>query len=473
MLNDAGRVSNVARMLVAALVVGSAGSAALWADETPLAGAKSVDLVAPIDWSRFHPMPELPEEQTEELSQAAAVLLNCMRYNMAWAERSFKQDEHQRRYLLTKLSEHGIRPATSAGYSAAVVLKTGAFDADRVGVSRDEAIKRTVKLIRGAAATHKANRHDGDGWGDQWQSALWAAQCGFGGWLLWQDLDAPAQRQLVAMVQHEANRFIAEDYVVPYWDGKDGNTKAEENSWNSMILNVAVAMMPGHTHARQWKAACSELMISSYAREQDWRENEAIVDGRRVKDWLDGYNVRADGAVMNHNMLHPDYMVAISMNFWGLTTHSLAGRTVPESWDFNGAMIYRTCVSQAWKSPPHAKPGGTIYRVGEADVYYPGGLDWSTEDVSLFYLMDVYARLFDWHDGAADWMRLRAAKMLAMQQRHDDRRMFAAGEYDTYGGAEQWIAWCLADAYLPLWLSTQQTAAGRSALAVKGNWLAR
>ncbi len=472
MLSHTGRGSVAAGMLLVAIIVGSARSSALRADETPSAGASAVNLVVPIDWSRFHPQAEMPEEQSEELSQAAAVLLNCTRYNMAWAEHSFKQDEHRRRYLLTKMNQDGIRPATSAGYSAAVVLKTGTFDSDRVGVIRNEVIERSIKLIRGAAATHKANRDNNEGWGDSWQSALWAAQCGFGGWILWEDLDAMAKRKLVAMVEHEANRFIAEDFVVPYWNGEGGDTKAEENSWNSMILNVAVAMMPEHPNARRWKAACSELLISSYSLEKDWRENEAIVDGRRVKDWRDGYNVRADGGVMNNDMLHPDYMVAISMNFWGLITHSLAGPAVPDSWDFNGAMIYRTCVLQAWNSPPHEKPGGTIYRVGKADVYYPGGLDWSTEDVSPFYLMDVYARLFDWHDGAADWMRIRTKKMLAMQERHDDRRMFAAGEYDTYEGAEQWVSWCLADAYLPLWLAAQQTDEGSSGLGSKGNWLA-
>ena len=49
-------------------------------------------------------------------------------------------------------------------------------------------------------------------------------------------------------------------------------------------------------------------------------------------------------------------------------------------------------------------------------------------------------------------MNLRAAAMLDMQLRHEDRKMFAAGEYDTYAGSEQWVFWCLADAFLPLWL---------------------
>ena len=64
-------------------------------------------------------------------------------------------------------------------------------------------------------------------------------------------------------------------------------------------------------------------------------------------------------------------------------------------------------------------------------------------------------------------MQLRANEMLRMQARHDDRRMFAPGEYDTYDGSEQWVSWCVADAFLALWLDSQD------ALRETGNWFER
>jgi hypothetical protein len=74
-------------------------------------------------------------------------------------------------------------------------------------------------------------------------------------------------------------------------------------------------------------------------------------------------------------------------------------------------------------------------------------------------LEDVWAHLLGWDKRlshpAASWMRLRAEHMLRMQRRHDNGRMFAPGEYDTYPGAEQWVMWCLADAHLALWLRLQ------------------
>jgi hypothetical protein len=105
---------------------------------------------------------------------------------------------------------------------------------------------------------------------------------------------------------------------------------------------------------------------------------------------------------------------------------------------------------------------------GEASIYYPKGVDWSTHDLSLYYLIDAWAHVLGWDKDlphrAASWMPLRAEKMLEMQQRHEDRRMFAKGEYDTYPGAEQWVAWCMGDAYLALWLDAS------NAMSKKANW---
>jgi hypothetical protein len=119
---------------------------------------------------------------------------------------------------------------------------------------------------------------------------------------------------------------------VPYWTGRpdDGDTKAEENSWNSMILQVAIAMMPAHSHAARWKEKCSELMVSAYSLKKDL-ENPLVLDGKPVKAWLKGYNVREDGAVINHGrgFVHPDYMVCITLQLRGYLTQSLAGRPVP------------------------------------------------------------------------------------------------------------------------------------------------
>ncbi|MGI9458122.1 MAG: hypothetical protein ACR2NU_16280 [Aeoliella sp.] len=433
--------------------------------------AENVSHVVPINWKQFA-SESVDDQRYQEI---VSLLLNCARYNLSWIERTFELDPAGEAYVLKGKGEHDVRPACSVVYGMGVVLQCGIYDAKVIGVDEAEAKRRTVRLLRGIVRAHAANSEAELAWGvptpapdpeTYWQTALWASLSGMGGWMLWDELDPTTQQMLVAMLADESQRFLAADYQAPYWNGEGGDTKAEENSWNSMLLTLSAAMMPEHPDARLLKQRSSELMISSYATRADWKSNETMIDGRPVKRWLRGYNADPGGVVINHGFIHPDYMVAISMNFWGLTTQSLAGRPVPESWDFNAPLIYNTCVTKQWDSPPHEKPGGTIYVQGRPNVYYPAGNDWSFHDLTLFYLMDVYAHEFSWNDKATEWMDLRADAMLKMQERHDDRRMFADGEYDTYSGAEQWAFWCLTDAFLPQWLKK----CGRR--VEKRNWLA-
>lgn len=123
---------------------------------------------------------------------------------------------------------------------------------------------------------------------------------------------------------------------------------------------------------------------------------------------------------------------------------SLAKQPVPEVADFNCALVYGALVTKEWESPPFREPGGTIYIPGKAEVYYPRGTDWSKHRLDIFYQADVVADIFEW-DGdfphkASTWISLRAKKIRDMQLRHDDRRMFAPGEFDRYPGREQMTA---------------------------------
>jgi len=427
-------------------------------------GATPVDAAAqvvPIDWRRFKPFDQLAPHG-RDLSECAQLLRNCARYNFAWAPRGAADIETRGLTITGRQAHDVIRPACSAAYALAAALKTGLFDERPMGLSRKEALARTARLIAAPAAAHK-NRC----WKYPWQSALWAAQLGHAAWLLWDELDAGTRRLVAPLVVFEADRFL--DYRVPYWNGRGGDTKAEENAWNAMVLQIAVAMMPGHAHARRWKHKASELMVSAYSLKSDLR-NETLVDGKPVKNWLGGYNVRHDGAVINHGFLHPDYMACLYLMVRGHVVQPLAGQPVPESVDFNAPFIYRTFVVKAWPSPPYAKPGGTIYRPGEPAIYYPQRADWSRRAYVNYYALDVYAHLLGWDAGlphrAQEWMRVRAKAILAQQARHADGHIWAKGEFDTWPGREQTAGHLLANAYLLLWLHAQGIP------LAKANWLA-
>ena len=416
--------------------------------------------VVPIDWDRFTPYGRVSTE-TGHLEDCARVLLNNACYNVKWA-REAAEDIERGIGVSGRAAHDTIRPACSAAFGLGVVLKTGVFDEKAVGCTREEALARTARLVKATAKTHRQQW-----WGYPWQSALWAAQLGHAAWLLWDELDPETQGRVARLVEAEANRFV--EYQVPYWNGKGGDTKAEENAWNSMVLSIAVAMMPGHPNVRKWKEKCSELMISAYATQRD-RQNQTEVDGKPVKDWLRGYNARKDGSVVNHGFIHPDYMRCISLNLRAYVVQPLAGQPVPEAADFNAALVYRCFVTKQWPSPPYSEPGGTIYVPGKSTIYYPQRADWGRHHYVFYYLLDTHVHLLcldkDLPHGAEEWMRIRARGLLEMQLRHDDRRIFADGEMDTWIGREQTAAHALGNAFLLLWCDTQGVPVRRE------NWLA-
>ncbi|MBN1490697.1 MAG: hypothetical protein JXA69_12330, partial [Phycisphaerae bacterium] len=404
----------------------------------------------------------------EDTQRAARLLQNALRYNLGWAECTYESSSSGDRYIIVGMKEHGIRPPASAAFGITTGLMTGIYDEKVTGVPVAEARRRALKLIKGVAATHRVNGDPKAGWGDHWQSALWAALAGEAGWMLWDDLDAETRRWLPAVVEYEADRFIRPDYVMPYWNGQGGDTKAEENAWNATVLQLAVAMMPKHPHVPQWKQIGSELMVSAFAKEADMESNETVLDGKPVKAWLEGYNIRDDGALVNHNLIHCDYMTTFSLNLRAFATLSLAGQPVPEAADFNAKVLYTCLVRQEWSSPPYDPPGGTMYIPGKAEVYYPQGTDWSRFRFPVFYKADTYADFLGWDKGwphrAAEWMRIRAERLLDMQARHEDRRVFADGEFDKYAGREQMACWIFADAFLLRWL------ADHKAVTQQANW---
>lgn len=78
--------------------------------------------------------------------------------------------------------------------------------------------QKTCKLISSLAKIHCSNYFLG--WGDEWQSAEWAENIGFGAWLEWDNLTLRDKINIANMIIHEADRFI--NYKVPYYKDKSG-----------------------------------------------------------------------------------------------------------------------------------------------------------------------------------------------------------------------------------------------------------
>ncbi len=230
-----------------------------------------------------------------------------------------------------RMREHQIRAIAAIVFSSATLLRFGAYDENATGFSRAQMAHINASLIRELAQHHIANTDKSSWWwGDEWQSAYWAALAGQGAWLVWDRLPAATQREVANMIVYEANRFLT--VPAPYNEFRD--TKAEENAWNSRILVLAYCMMPNHPNRAVWEEKANEYMISAFATPQDVSSSR-IVDGKPLNQWLQGPNVHSDYTLENHGFVHPDYTTTYHHNIQNLPVYAMSGQKIPVSVYFN------------------------------------------------------------------------------------------------------------------------------------------
>ncbi|MGH8893347.1 MAG: hypothetical protein ACRDWY_08600 [Actinomycetes bacterium] len=377
------------------------------------------------------------------------------------------------RYPATQ-QEYAVRRPAMAALTTAVAARAAAHNDALVGRTRDEAIRYTDWLVRSIACEHVAVTPGG--WGAGWQTAHWALLTGQAAWLAWDHLSPQTREYVAQMVVYEADRQLMRG--VEYWANASGsvvdpgNTKAEENSWNAGILELAVVMMPRHAQVKNWRRKAVDLEVAAYARLSDINSG-AYVNGVTLADRLDGANAYDDGTVENHRAIHPDYMTNIQQSWWAADLAGLAGRNVPEAALFNAPQVYGAMTGVAFTegaaSPTGTgqtfkAPGGTIYRPGSNDIYYPEGSLWGSVRRAHFVSFDAHAYAYGL-DSATSWpARDALAHHVAGQQAlvasngTGDGRTYSfdpptANSQDSYNGREEYAASQLAAGWLALYVS--------------------
>jgi hypothetical protein len=415
--------------------------------------------VVPIAWSSF----TAGNPTDANALRVLDILLNTNKYALStwWTNKGFAAQTGS--YLtFGGVDEPNIRPPASEALALAISLKTGAYNATTTGVTQTNAMTIATRLTASLAYQHRINTTSG--WGNGWQTAFWAYLAGTAGYLLWDDLSVTDREYVRKMVEYEANRFNS--YTVPYYRNEAGtiisagDTKAEENAWNSSLLQLATAMMPDHPNWSLWMNKNIELMISAYSRPSDTTSTR-VLHGKTVADWLHGSNANEDGTVVNHSIIHPDYMNSITQLLNAPLLYTLAGKHTPEAALFNADIVYDSLVDLNFASPPYASPGGTIYIDGSANAYYPQGNDWGTKRRMHFAYMDAAASAFGFDTLASQkgnyWEPYHAQMVLDMQNRagHTDGHTYEATSEDTYAGREEWVAQFAGRDYLTKWIIKQ------------------
>lgn len=438
----------------------------------PAAHAQSSAAV-PIAWSSF----TAGAPTDGDALRVKTILLNANKYALNTWYASAGYAAQTGTYLtFGGTGETNIRPPSDQALSLAISISTNAYDAGVTGVTLTTAKARALKLITSLALAHKANTSGG--WGDAWQSALWAHNAGMAGWMLWADMITTDREYVRKMVEYEANRFNS--YIAPYYKDRTGaspditDSKGEENAWNGMVMSLAVNMMPDHANMVKWKRKNVELMVSAFATPADVT-SVTMVNGKPLWQWLNGSNLNSDYTMINHGIVHADYMCAIYNNMHAGLIYTLAGKATPMAALFNANRVYETLVEKyfAVGTTPYPvggairSPGGTMYTPGSDALFYPQGNDWGYGRRMNFAMLDASARHFGFDDLVANkgayWEPLHAQKVLDMQNRFTDGHTYLSATEDSYVGRENWVAALAARSYLVKWVKTQGTFATTTA----------
>lgn len=321
-------------------------------------------------------------------------------------------------------AEKPVRSQASALYATALALDTDTYDPERVGVSRAEALRRTVAWSNALAASYES-----DQWAHTWQSPLWVYYLSFGAHRVWDSVPQRTRTLIDAAVTSEANHLLGLKPAY-YRDTsgrvlREGDSQAEENAWAGTLLLLAASQHPRHANASAWREHGRAYLRAAHATPEMAERDVSIV----------GSNLNGDGTVINHNKINPDYMLCVAETATRCDLISAeTGVPVPPDCYAGLGLVWRSLTSLEFDpAAGFAAPGGTIYRRdGEnrpaASIYHPQGPDWSAE--RRFNAAEMDVEVWALHaDGAAyEFARMHLLATLAQQARHSDSRMFAAGE---------------------------------------------
>lgn len=175
----------------------------------------------------------------------------------------------------------------------ALLITFGDYDEKVTGISREEALRRIKGVIRYGCFNGIGNRSS---WSTIFSQTVW---------LVWPELDEETQEMAARLIVQDADRFIGVDPP----SGKTNDTMAESNAWSSRSTAIASVMFPNHPNAQLWKETCSRWMMNVFSIPAD-KEDNTIVDGKTVREWVVTENIHPDFTLENHRIVYPYYMGA-------------------------------------------------------------------------------------------------------------------------------------------------------------------
>ena len=355
--------------------------------------------------------------------------------------------------LPSESNDDAVRRLSMQALGMSVGLAFNAYDVTMTQITRAEAYTRTAALIDRAASQHLVN-HVG-GWGESWQSPMWAGILGRAAWMMWDQLPSSTKILVARVVEHEADygtrvrihylRNAAGTLITA------GDSGSEDTSWWTLAAQVGTVMLPSHQHAQIWKTETTRYLLAAWSRPGDVGTS-IVVNGLPLSSWLAGSNVEADGTVINHNRIASDYSTTTYQNLdWALLL-AMAGQPAPQAVRQLLGPVYQAFSGVSFASPPYDAPGGSTYVPSTGQIYYPQGNEWGTGQVLPYALADGQALVFGYDPTAtaATYLSLHLDAQLAMQARFGDGHTYLNDLEYNYKGREEHVAQLAAQLYWSL-----------------------
>lgn len=298
--------------------------------------------------------------------------------------------------------ENGMRSMGNYIFVTSLLASNPSYNPQVSGCDRQLLLDRAkcaLGYMTGSHVTGEIRTGSGGKWGGNWQSAWWATKMALGAKLVWSALSAAEQAAVERVVVYEANQHL--DRIVP--SGLYGDTKAEENAWDTEILATAIALFPAHAQRDRWQEKLIEFCLNTLSVAQD-HTSDACVDGKQLKDHVYTVNLHSDYTIENHGACHFCYvaspLVSIAWSYYALLSSQ---QPVPD------ALFHH--VQDLWEQ---VKPTFLASRFA-----YIGGKDWARYTYGLYFIVPALVMLQHRY-ADADARAIEIARLKTLADEHQD-----------------------------------------------------
>ena len=243
------------------------------------------------------------------------------------------------------------------------------------GITYDEVLSMAKKAVAYAYSTHRSTQlkqcTNNAYWGSSgstyvWESSLWTESLGFATWMLGNQLSATERARIRTVIKAEADYELTR--TIP--TGYSGDTKAEENGWETNVLAVACALYPDDANADAWYTKMQQFAMACYSMLQD-KQDDTLVDGKAAKEWYIGQNLYADYTLQNHNYFHTSYQNVVIQE---LCESYLALKCIQQA---GAAKTFGLSQTLLWNQQPMFDAVLKELALADGELAMPTGNDWS------------------------------------------------------------------------------------------------